>query len=116
MVLVVGEQRPGREVRAEEIAREKDFVFAQEAEHGLGPMHPRSEHELQAAAAEIQDGAIGDDFASGGRNAQVRSQEIRAFLVGYDLDARKAFKGLGNTAGMVLLGVVAHHVVELGHA
>jgi hypothetical protein len=49
VVLVVGVQGAGGEVRAEEIAGEEDLVLAQEAEHGLGPVHPGREHELQAA-------------------------------------------------------------------
>jgi hypothetical protein len=112
-VLVVGVEVAGGQVGAEEIAGEQDLVLDEEAQHGLGPVHPGGEHELQALAAQVQHGAVGDDVARAGRHAQVRGQQIGALLVGHDPDAREALADGRDAARVILLGVVADHVVEL---
>ena len=59
-------------------------------EHGLGPVHPGREDELQGAAAQIQDVAVFDQGDGLGRQVHMQLEQLGALLVGDHL-------GLGET-------------------
>ena len=114
--LVVGEKVAPGAVGAEKVASEQNLVLAQMGEHGFRPVHPGREDELQRASAQIQRVAIADQGDGLSRQVHVQLEQIGALLVGDHFGLGKARQHRWQAAGMVLLGVLRDHVVELAHA
>ncbi len=112
--VAVGEQVARRQVRAEEVAAEEDLVFGQPGAHGLGPVHPRREHEGQRLVAQREGLAVGHDQKAGVVDVQVVDQQRLGLGVADDGELGEALEQQGRAARVILLDVVDDQVVGRG--